>query len=102
MFFSSWLRNRNSNPRAKRAKAARPKYTRIRPLLEHLEDRCVPTAGFLDPTFNTTGVVTTPVAGPSGGGAFAVAIYAPGTANAGKLVSVGQGTASKGVNTAFG
>ena len=102
MFFSSWLRNRNSNPRAKRAKAARPKYTRIRPLLEHLEDRCVPTAGFLDPTFNTTGVVTTPVAGPSGGGAFAVAIYAPGTANAGKIVSVGQGTGSKGVNTAFG
>src|SRR6516162_7413379 len=42
MFFSSWLRNRNSNPRAKRATAARPKHTRFRPLLEALEDRWVP------------------------------------------------------------
>src|SRR6516162_4900674 len=43
MFFSSWLRNRNSNPRAKRATAARPKHTRFRPLLETLEDRWVPS-----------------------------------------------------------
>ena len=43
MFFSSWLRNRNSNARAKRATAARPKHTRFRPLLEALEDRCVPS-----------------------------------------------------------
>jgi hypothetical protein len=39
MFFSSWLRNRNSNARAKRPTAARPKHTRFRPLLEALEDR---------------------------------------------------------------
>jgi hypothetical protein len=43
MFFSSWLRNRNCNARAKRATAARPKQTRFRPLLEALEDRSVPS-----------------------------------------------------------
>ena len=58
------------------------KYTRtFRPRLEHLEDRCVPSAGFLDPTFNTTGVVTTGHLIAS-----AVALYPPGTANAGKIV----------------
>jgi uncharacterized delta-60 repeat protein len=61
-------------------------------LLELLEDRCVPTAGFLDPTFGTTGVVTTQVA-PGGLNEYAsVAIYAPGTANAGKIVTVAQGS----------
>src|SRR6516225_8670720 len=43
MFFSSWLRNRNSNARAKRATASRPKHTRFRPLLEALEDRWLPS-----------------------------------------------------------
>jgi uncharacterized delta-60 repeat protein len=45
--------------------------------------------GFLDPTFNTTGVVITPE--PPGTAAFAsaVAVYPSGTANAGKIVSVG-------------
>jgi hypothetical protein len=42
MFLFSWLRNRNSNPRAKRTTAARPKHARFRPLLEALEDRAVP------------------------------------------------------------
>src|SRR5215510_2100148 len=42
MFFSSWLRNRNSNPRVTRATAPRPKQARFRPLLEALEDRAVP------------------------------------------------------------
>jgi hypothetical protein len=42
MFFFSWLRNRNSNPRARRATAPRPKQARFRPLLEVLEDRAVP------------------------------------------------------------
>ena len=31
--------------------------------LEPLEDRCVPAAGFLDPTFGTNGLVTTKVDG---------------------------------------
>jgi uncharacterized delta-60 repeat protein len=35
----------------------------FRPLLDVLEDRCVPTAGFLDPTFGSAGagLVTTPI-----------------------------------------
>jgi uncharacterized delta-60 repeat protein len=67
--------------------------------VERLEDRCVPTAGFLDPTFNTTGVVTTQVSqSPSVHGS-AVAIYAPGTANAGKIVAVGEGADSNGIGT---
>jgi DNA-binding beta-propeller fold protein YncE len=45
MFFFSWLRNRKSNPRGKRATAARPKHTRFRPLLEALEDRCLLSSG---------------------------------------------------------
>jgi uncharacterized delta-60 repeat protein len=73
----------------------------LKPTLELLEDRCVPSAGFLDPTFNTTGVVTTQVAQLSGGLASAVAIYAPGTANAGKIVAVGEGADSHG-NGDFG
>jgi hypothetical protein len=68
----------------------------LKPTLELLEDRRVPTAGFLDPTLNATGVVTTQVAQPSGGIASAVAIYAPGTANAGKIVAVGEGADSHG------
>jgi Domain of unknown function (DUF5122) beta-propeller len=61
----------------------------------------VPTAGFLDPTFNTTGVVTTQVAPGPGVLDSAVAIYPSGTANAGKIISVGQGTDSRG-NGDFG
>src|SRR5262245_35729164 len=64
----------------------------LKPTLELLEDRCVPTAGFLDTTFGTTGVVTTQV-GVYGS---AVAIYAPGTANAGRIVVVGKGVDSSG------
>jgi hypothetical protein len=76
------------------------KHTRtFRPTLEHLEDRCVPSAGFLDPTFNTTGVVTTRFA-TGGASGCAMALYPSGIANAGKIVSVGQ--ASDGANDDFG
>jgi uncharacterized delta-60 repeat protein len=70
----------------------RPAFRRpsSRPRLEVLEDRCVPSAGFLDPTFNTTGVVITPDAPATAGFASAVAVYPSGTANAGKIVSVGR------------
>jgi uncharacterized delta-60 repeat protein len=88
MFFFSCLRAGNSDRRAKRPTAPRPKYHRFRPLLEALEDRAVPSAGFLDPTFNTTGVVTTQVSDAPG--ATAVALYPSGTANAGKIVAAGQ------------
>jgi uncharacterized delta-60 repeat protein len=99
MYFSSWLRNRVSKPRIKRATAVGPKPTRFRPSLEFLEDRCVPSAGFLDPTFNTTGVVTTQVAPLPYDNA--VAVYPSGTANAGKIVSVG-GVAESPDNGDFG
>ena len=69
------------------------KHTRtLKPTLELLEDRCVPSAGFLDPTFNTTGVVTTGHLIAS-----AVALYPPGTANAGKIVSVGNASGGFGL-----
>jgi uncharacterized delta-60 repeat protein len=78
------------------------KHTRtLKPTLQSLEDRCVLTAGFLDPTFNGNGLVTTPIAPPNSVTANAVAIYPSGTANAGKIVAVGQGADSKG-NPDFG
>jgi hypothetical protein len=95
MFFSSWRRKRKPLQRQARRVAARRSASRFRPCAENLEDRCVPTSGFLDPTFNGNGVVTTPIA-PSGGYDFAVAVYPPGTNNAGKIVSVGQGADSHG------
>jgi hypothetical protein len=43
MFFSSWLRNRTTIPRANRAATLRQRPARFRPALEMLEDRCVPS-----------------------------------------------------------
>ena len=43
MFFSSWLRNRTTTPRANRAAALRQRPARFRPALEMLEDRWVPS-----------------------------------------------------------
>src|SRR6516164_4401425 len=43
MFFSSWLRNRTTSPRANRAAALRQRPARFRPALELLEDRLVPS-----------------------------------------------------------
>jgi uncharacterized delta-60 repeat protein len=48
--FAGWVRNRSLPPR----RACRPR-------LETLEDRCVPSAGQLDPTFGSSGIVTTAV-----------------------------------------
>jgi uncharacterized delta-60 repeat protein len=58
--------------------------------LEPLEDRCLLSAGQLDPTFGSGGIVTTSF--PSGvSAARAVAIYAnAGTANDGKIVAAGD------------
>ena len=53
MWFLSSRKNRRSN-----SAPARP---RTRPCLEMLEDRCVPSAGQLDPTFGSGGVVVTNV-----------------------------------------
>ena len=51
-----WFFSSRKNPRSKSAPARRP---RTRPCLEMLEDRCVPSAGQLDPTFGSGGIVST-------------------------------------------
>jgi uncharacterized delta-60 repeat protein len=60
--------------------------------LEELDDRCLLSAGALDPTFGSGGIVTTSV-GPTTewAGAAAVAVYpSAGTANDGKIVAAGN------------
>jgi uncharacterized delta-60 repeat protein len=69
----------------------------FRPRLERLEDRCLLSGGVLDPTFGTSGVVTTDVAALNDSFACAVATYPKsGTANDGKIVAAGTVTNSKG------
>jgi uncharacterized delta-60 repeat protein len=60
----------------------------LKPSLQHLDDRRVLSAGFLDPTFNVNGVVTTQVGSGADYG-HAVTVYPAGTANAGKVVIAG-------------
>jgi uncharacterized delta-60 repeat protein len=62
----------------------------LRPHLEVLEDRFLPSGGVLDPTFGTSGVVTTNVASFDASFVSAVATYPEaGTANDGKIVAAG-------------
>jgi uncharacterized delta-60 repeat protein len=63
---------------------------RARPRLETLEDRCVPSAGQLDPTFGNGGIVTTDIGGPTNNEARAVAA----SQGDGKVVVVGNGYSS--------
>ena len=80
------MRFHNSRKAARREIVNRPHS--VPPRLEQLEDRCLPSGGVLDPTFGSGGLVTTNFAG--GGQALAVAAYPnAGTANDGKVVSVG-------------
>ncbi len=97
MRFTSWLRTLTSVwhhgktiGKGRRAARPRPGY---RPRLEALEDRCLLSAGVLDPTFNPTGsppgTVTTAFSSSDGAGATAVAIQRDG-----KIVAAGNdGTA---------
>jgi uncharacterized delta-60 repeat protein len=79
-----------------RSRPGRPRLS-IRPRLELLEDRCLPSGGVLDPTFGTNGVVTTNVASLNDSFADAVATYPKaGTANDGKIVVAGTVTNSQG------
>jgi hypothetical protein len=67
----------------RRTTSARTPRARCRPRLETLDDRCLLSAGALDPTFGSGGIVTTTI-GPATNenGAGAVAIYPnTGTAN---------------------
>jgi uncharacterized delta-60 repeat protein len=68
MFFTSWLRR--GRAAADRPSSRRP--ARLR--LEQLEDRLVPSAGQLDPTFGAGGAVTTDIQGPTENGADALVV----------------------------
>src|SRR5438552_2926116 len=84
MSFFSWLRN---HPVERRHRSVR----RLRPELELLEDRCVPSAGFLDPTFGGTGLVTTNFAPPDSQDRAWDVAASPGSTPGGdgKIVAVG-------------
>ena len=84
---TSWLRNwRTDSKRAPAKTPGRRQRQAFRPLLESLEDRCLLTAVFLDPTFDGDGIVTTNVGQPAYGGeqVNAVALQADG-----KIIAVG-------------
>jgi uncharacterized delta-60 repeat protein len=77
MWFSSWLLNRTVSRK-------QSPVNRSRPRLEVLEDRCVPSAGQLDPTFGTGGKVITDIQGPTVAQADAVVVPQPD----GKVIAV--------------
>lgn len=83
--------------RPRRTTSARAPRARRRPRLEALEDRCLLSAGALDPTFGSGGVVSTTIgSATSWNGAAAVAIYPnAGTANNGDIVAVGNAVTGK-------
>jgi uncharacterized delta-60 repeat protein len=80
-----------------RITSARRARTNYRPRLEKLDDRCLLSAGALDPTFGSGGIVTNSI-GPTTNwnGAAAVAIYPnAGTANDGEIVAAGNGAGNQ-------
>jgi uncharacterized delta-60 repeat protein len=72
MRLSSLFGKTSSAPRPRRAERARPA-ARFRPRLEALEDRCLLSAGSLDLTFGSGGIVTTDLGGQHLARAYAVA-----------------------------
>jgi uncharacterized delta-60 repeat protein len=88
MKLMSWLRKRSRGSGPQQAPpACGPRSSRnVRPCLELLEDRCVPSAGQLDPTFGTGGIVNTNIGGPTPIAARAVVV----TQTDGKVVVVGS------------
>ena len=88
----SWLRtSRRSSPLRKRT------FSPCFQAAEVCEERRLLSAGALDPTFGSGGLVSTTVGGF--GNAFAVATYPAGTANARKVVAVGTATLTKGTKS---
>jgi uncharacterized delta-60 repeat protein len=88
----SWLRpSRRLSPLRKRS------FSPCFQAAEVFEERRLLSAGVLDPTFGSGGLVSTTVGGF--GNVYAVATYPAGTANAGKVVAVGTATATKGTHT---
>src|SRR5262245_46841521 len=97
--FLNWcgsFRNRNRAARRQRPRPANRRHiTGCRPRLECLEDRTVPGAGALDPTFGTGGLVTTQFEFPNDE-ARAVALQADG-----KIVAAGTGLVQPNTDTGF-
>jgi uncharacterized delta-60 repeat protein len=87
MWFSSWLQKtaRGASSKARATKRADRRRRRPAPDLERLEDRLAPSAGQLDPTFGTGGMVATNFDGLASSKGDAVAIQSDG-----KVVVVGQ------------
>ena len=98
MWFSFARKNRRNQP-------SRSRPNTFRPRLEALEDRCLLSAGALDPTFGNGGLVSGPLIGPIvlGGvsffdsGAFAVVVQTDGKIVAGG----GSSNTSRGTNWAL-
>jgi hypothetical protein len=94
MRFLTRLRSEKRSDPAERLWGPGPSRRRatVRPRLEALEDRRLLSAGTLDQTFGSGGIVTTGVgSATSWNGAAAVAIYPnAGTANDGEVVAVGN------------
>jgi uncharacterized delta-60 repeat protein len=80
---------------ARRNPPARSGRNPFRPRLEALEDRCLLSAGALDTTFNTTGLVTAPIRGNGVG--FSAVVVQPD----GKIVAGGGVTGTGGINNEF-
>ncbi len=102
MSFTGWLSNRlRPSPFQRKAPAARPTF---RPTLEAMEDRCLMSAGALDPTFGSGGMATPP-ASTAHGIANALAIYPDNQSNAQAATAgdvVAAGYVWKGNALAFG
>src|SRR5262245_54341139 len=81
-----WFSDPARTERTRRRRSVTP----FRPYLELLEDRCLLTAGALDPTFDGDGIVRTDF-GYSGDAAFAVIAQADG-----KIVAAGKRGAASG------
>src|SRR5262249_13550572 len=90
-----WFSSKRSSPRPARQRPS------ARPRLELLKDRCLPSGGVLDPTFGSSGIVTTNVGTVRTAAATALAIYpqADTTGNAGKIVAAGDASVMSGNGT---
>src|SRR5262249_46741397 len=90
MSLASWLRGQRTRTPASRlvARQKAPSRRTVRPAVERLEDRLVPTSGFLDPTFGT--IPTLPGRVVTDFGAFSAFAASAALQDDGKIVAVGE------------
>jgi uncharacterized delta-60 repeat protein len=89
MWLASWFERPRRGPQADRPGRARRPAAQSSPRVEALEARCLFSAGPLDPTFGSGGIVTSVL----GSGSFA---YATALQSDGKILAAGQATVAKG------